>query len=760
MSTSVLAPLAVLLLAACAPSVSDEPSGRAIDDLPEVGPTLVEAADLGEDDLIKNRLEVVFRSDATTAGLDAALASVGGSLAAARTGLPYVTVTIPAAADLAAVQAQAEALRAHPDIVYAGPAWLTSPPEPISDERLPLAPPGLGGAENTYLGEQRFFGAWNATALASHRTTVVVADFYTRPEPLPQLSVQRFLGVPTVEDPVLEENRTNFRGNHGFWVTSLLAADADAVAPSGTHPRPEDTLDVASLQLIRVGSPTDVVLYMDRFLPTDAPFVLNTSFGFADRATASERAMAALAWREVLIRRQQPFLQLTTSGNGGFQDTVATYANSIFSMQAALDDLLVGLASADQALFAPLWEDANTRLGARARARQGHTLIVGASTPQGEESEFSNRGADVRMTGEYLLGVCDRPAGTCGADGLQRGDGTSGASPLAAGLAAWLLAIDPTLEPRDLSDLLVDAFDGRWVDALTATLALEARGVPVRRALLDVDQSGAFDEADITSLLATFDANEAARASANPEDRSWGRADLNGDGHARSDTFAPFDLNGDGQLADVTVQVPGAEAAETTERTLDERALSDLDALCWGAFAGPFTGDTDARDDALRGPCQPSLGREGTIHSTLHLVCPHGERTTSYTATVRVDPEGTVVSVSGNGVQTGSFANVSPGDCVSHEDFRGPLVLEADGDRSSLFEGEGGVGNLNLLYLGGGTTTFTGLDNCSGPQVDEVETQTVNFSFQRTPDGFYDFTRSNVRPGDCEETLEVTGVLR
>jgi len=77
--------------------------------------------------------------------------------------------------------------------------------------------------------------------------------------------------------------------------------------------------------------------------------------------------------------------------------------------------------------------------------------------------------------------------------------------------------------------------------------------------------------------------------------------------------------------------------------------------------------------------------------------------------------------------------------------FGGPLVLEADGGRSALFEGEGGVGNLALLYLGGGTTTFTGLDNCSGPQVDEVETQTVSFSFQRTAEGFYDFTRSNVR---------------
>jgi hypothetical protein len=388
--------------------------------------------------------------------------------------------------------------------------------------------------------------------------------------------------------------------------------------------------------------------------------------------------------------------------------------------------------------------------------------MVGASTPDGEESDFSNRGSDVRMTGEFLLGVCDASYAdaACGADGLERSDGTSGSSPLAAGLAAWLMSIDPTMEPREVSGLLVDAFDGRWVDALTATLALEARGFPVRRSLLDVGQDGAFDEADITSVLATFDVTEAAHASANPEDRTWVRADLNGDGHARSDSHAAFDLDGDGQLGRVTVQVPGVEAASFEALVIDEHAVTDLDVLCWGAYSGPYTGDSDARDEKLREPCQPPQGRTGTITSMLHLVCPQGERTITHTATVFIDQAGALLSVSGSGVELGSFANVSPGDCVSHESFSGPLVLEGDGSTSSNTEGVDGVGNLNLVYMRSGTTSFTGLDNCGDPQVDEVEASTVSLSYQRTVEGFYDFTKDNVRPGDCEETLEVRGVLR
>ena len=68
-------------------------------------------------------------------------------------------------------------------------------------------------------------------------------------------------------------------------------------------------------------------------------------------------------------------------------------------------------------------------------------------------------------------------------------------------------------------------------------------------------------------------------------------------------------------------------------------------------------------------------------------------------------------------------------------------------------------GQVYISWPQTGATTST-IDDRSAPQVDEVETQVVSFSFQRTAESFYDFTRSNFRPGDCEETLEVTGVLR
>ena len=624
------------------------PSGRAVDALPDVGPTIVRDVDLGPDDLILNRLEVVIRADATMTGLEEALAAVGGSLAAARPGLPYVTVTIPPAVDLAGVRAQAALLEAHPDILYAGPAYLVSAPTTFdsTDGTRALVPPGGGGLENLYLARQRFFGAWNADALATHRTTVVVADFYTRVAPLPQLSVQRFIGASVVDESTMPPaGSRNFQGNHGFWTTSILAADADAIAPVGSHPDPATTLDVASLQMLRIGCLLDTVLYMDRHLPTDAPFILNTSFGFATSTPDDSRSVTALAWRELLLRRA-PFLHLTSSGNDGLMVALAR-PDSAFTLQASTDDLLSWMSSDFQAEFEPIWREAEARLGARARTRAGVTLIVGSSTPEGAESDFSNRGADIRMTGEFMIGVCDRPEplGTCAANGLKTADGTSAASPLAAGLAAWLFSIDPTLEPREISDLLLEAADARWVDALTATLALESRGIPVRRALLDIQRNGAFDDADLTSFLSSFEVEEAAHPMANLEDRSWTRADVNGDGYPRSDTSAPFDLDGNGTLGTIEIMVPGDEGAVEETRALDERSLTDLEVLCWAVAAGPYTGAATAGETFLRDRCQPEVAPVGTVTFVRTQMvsgegCIPGMDRVELTADVQISPHG------------------------------------------------------------------------------------------------------------------------
>ncbi len=773
MLRSLLVLLTFALVLGCG-TESPPPTGRAIDALPDVGPTIVRDEDLGPDDLILNRLEVVIRAEATPSGLGEALDAIGGSLAAARPGLPYVTVTFPPAVDLAGVEAQAAILEAHPDVLYAGPAYLVSAPITFdsTDGSRALVPPGGGGVENPYLGEQRFFGAWNADALATHRTTVVVADFFTRLEPLPQLSVQRFIGASVVDESTMPPRGSrSFPGNHGFWVTSILAADADGLAPVGSHPDPATTLDVASLQMLRIGCLLDTVLYMDRHLPTDAPFILNTSFGFGN-ALEDSRSITALAWREVLLRRA-PFLHLTSSGNDGLMPEIAR-PDSAFTLQASTDDLLSWMPMVFQAEFLPVWREAEARLGARARTRAGVTLIVGSSTTAGAESDFSNRGADIRMTGEFMVGVCDRPEplGSCAASGLMDADGTSASSPLAAGLAAWLFSIDPTLTPDELSDLMLFADDGRWVDALTATLALESRGIPVRRALLDIQRNGAFDDADLTSFLSSFDVEEAAHPVASLEDRTWTRADVNGDGHPRSDTGAPFDLDADGTLTTIDIMVPGDEGAGEETRSLDERSLTDLEVLCWAVAAGPYTGAATAGETFLRDRCQPDVAPLGAVTflrtqmSTGEPGCIPGMDRVEVIADVQISPTGEVLAL------TGTYRNESRtegrplvGFCAQVLIATGTLereIVTGTGTlRARISETFPGFGALSVPVRYTSTNTRSGAVECAGEEVLVDELLTIDLMFARTPEGHYDFTRDE--PGRIlvcsDEHFIQTGVI-
>ncbi|MCA9491371.1 MAG: hypothetical protein KC621_15675, partial [Myxococcales bacterium] len=329
--------------------------------------------------------------------------------------------------------------------------------------------------------------------------------------------------------------------------------------------------------------------------------------------------------------------------------------------------------------------------------------------------------------------------------------GTSGTAPQLAGLAAWLRAMDPTLDAAAIHGRLLDAWDGRWVDALSATLALEPRGVPVRRAMFDYFPGNGFDQDDITALLAEIDTTTA--------ERTWPRGDLNGDGFANRDGKAAFDLDGDGRLGIVTVTIP-ADAAPSEELRLDEAAVSDLDILCWGAFAGPYTGDIDARDEQLGGPCLPLHGYSGTIQSVTTETCPHGERTTTVDVTVQIDEDGTLLTVAGNGREIGHFGDISSDpNCVQDDSYGGPFVMEGDG-ATSFNSPVDDLGTLQLVQLRSGTSSYSGGPYCGDDRSEPVEASTTILPYVRGDGGVYDFTRDEELLGDCVRTIVTTGELR
>lgn len=748
------------LLAACTggtdtPADTDASAdGVPFDFLADAGPTFVAADAVGEAGLLLDRLDVLLAGDADAQDLSAALDVVGGQVAASRPGLPWITVQIPRVDDLDAAAAVADALEGEPGVLVARPAWLAVP-QPPGEEPLRAAPPGVGGSTNSYLGDQRFYAAWNAQDLATTKVQVWVADFFTSNTPPDQLSAMRFVGPSPAEPPEVSAGES-LQENHGWWVASVLGADNDDRAPVGTHPEPARTLDLVGINLASAGSSIDTILLLDRHLPTDAFFVLNTSFGFSEGVPTEDRALAALAWREVLLRRTVPFLHTASAGNEGYTDPVELRFNSFATAQTTLDDLGRLLTETNRADFDAAWAQSVARRGTAVEGIQGRTLIVGSSGYGGAESSFSNRGSDVRMIGESVTGVCGLLDRTCidGSFGrLKTGDGTSAAAPAAAGLAAWLHAIDPTLEAVDLVDLLLAQFDGAWVDALNATLALEARGVPVRRAWLDHDRDGAFDPDDATAILAEIDAEDGV-------DRIWPRGDLNGDGFASATTRKPIDLDGDGTLGAFTVQVPGDEAAVLEDRIVDEASLSDLDVLCWGAYAGPFTGEEEGRDEVLAGRCRPS--RSGVIThravTTSRPGCNPASTDERLDAEVRISASGDVLAVSGTYTLT---STATAGACTLSSSWVGPVLLsDFDPDiaqtRTAQLSASEGPGTLMLPLR------YDFNDSGTGPcAFVETGTRREYFSlpYVREPDGRFTFDRTETITtlGCLDEVIEVSG---
>jgi hypothetical protein len=181
------------------------------------------------------------------------------------------------------------------------------------------------------------------------------------------------------------------------------------------------------------------------------------------------------------------------------------------------------------------------------------------------------------------------------------------ATPLVAGIAAYLWALKPSLTPVQLRDILQDAYDFAWVegvlDAYHAVLRLDngLANAPIRRALLDVATAtgaagtdGSFDEQDIEAFRLAFGDYAAARLSAgDPALTDHSRYDLNGDGITGDTTrLAQFDLDADGVLSVATRSIEGSD------RDFDEAQVSDRSILCYYAYSSLYEGDPASLIDA------------------------------------------------------------------------------------------------------------------------------------------------------------------
>ncbi|MEX0680796.1 MAG: S8 family serine peptidase [Balneolales bacterium] len=194
--------------------------------------------------------------------------------------------------------------------------------------------------------------------------------------------------------------------------------------------------------------------------------------------------------------------------------------------------------------------------------------------------------------------------------------GTSMATPQAAGVAAWVWSLNPDLTVHQVKDLIQRTAEKRITRSLAPSdedchdiypqpvidvyaAVLKAGGEDVRRSILDVNETGQFDENDLQTFLDEFEDQNGTL--------DYSRYDLNANGQTGGEDRDRFDLTMNGHYGQASIE------AKEFQLTYNETSLRDIDILCYYAFSDLYEGDTEVRDEILDLPCGFDLLRRSPI---------------------------------------------------------------------------------------------------------------------------------------------------
>jgi len=286
--------------------------------------------------LFTTRLNAMVDPDATVGEINAALDAAGARIVSMHPDDIFLTLKIPAVVDedeagLVASGAFVFVMTAHqPDL---------TPPD--VDKLKDMPPYGAQPIHNLRLA--KFPAAWTAKDLAltyDEKMIVVVPDYYTADLPHPDIGCQQMLAG--WGDPTLLVIDGYHVGNHGYGVCSVIGADFDADGATGTSPAPRNLLEIRSVHVGGLTWPEKLREIHDQ-LPTDTPFVLNTSLGYNEPNTADQKlrlALDSILWRSLIAGGSHDFLHACSArvaGRAGVQEE--SRYNSPFTTAHMFDDL-------------------------------------------------------------------------------------------------------------------------------------------------------------------------------------------------------------------------------------------------------------------------------------------------------------------------------------------------------------------------------------------------------------------------------------